>query len=306
MNRRVIFIISVIVVVISGIGFYKKLSSGTTDEKRICVFSSNIPGTKDDVHLIRQALQAYDIKRDQIVENSNRHCESALIKIFLEQEKFSEYIKRDDSALKIGLHLHDSLENEDSKIICLFEEDNIQQLLELMENILKKPVSCLVVYDKNNEYSKRLVMRYQELAKIKGMNFQLCTLSKNCNVATVLKEAYKNINTVILLPSPLVFADCELILEHFKMRKIPVFANHAGLVRSGALGGYDFDTQEIAHDIAEISNSFLRDTKTIKSNAFEELCPQLHLNMDTIRHLGIQLESGDLLDEAITVGGADL
>ena len=64
--------------------------------------------------------------------------------------------------------------------------------------------------------------------------------------------------------------------------------------------------QEIAHDIAEVSNGFLRDSKTIKDNAFEGLYPQLHLNMDTIRHLGIQLEVGDLLDEAITVGGADL
>jgi len=115
-----------------------------------------------------------------------------------------------------------------------------------------------------------------------------------------------NINAVILIPSQLIFSDSELILEHFKMRKIPVFANHAGLIRSGALGGYDFDMQEIAHDIAEITNGYLRDEKTIKENPFEELYPQLHLNMDTIRHLGIQLESGDLLDEAVTVGGTDL
>jgi len=199
------------------------------------------------------------------------------------------------------------LEEEDSKIICLFEEDNIQQLIELMENIIKKPISCLVIYDENNEYSKNLVAQYQELAKIKGIKLQPCyfSLLLKRNVATILKQAV-NINAVILIPSQLIFSDSELILEYFKMRKIPVFANHAGLIRSGALGGYDFDMQEIAHDIAEISNSYLRDEKTIKENPFEELYPQLHLNMDTIRHLGIQLESSDLLDEAVTVGGTDL
>ncbi len=306
MNRRIIFIISALIIA-GGVGLYKKLSSTIADEKRICVFSSNIPGVKDDVRLIRQALRFYDIKHHQIVDSSNRQCENASVKIFLEQEKFTESIKAEDPSLRIGLHLHDLPEEEDQKIICLFEEDSIQQLIELMENIIKKPLSCLVIYDENNEYSKNLVAQYQELAKIKGIKLQLCCFSPllKRNVATILKQAV-NINAVILIPSQLIFSDSELILEHFKMRKIPVFANHAGLIRSGALGGYDFDMQEIAHDIAEITNGYLRDEKTIKENPFEELYPQLHLNMDTIRHLGIQLESGDLLDEAVTVGGTDL
>lgn len=312
MNRRVIFIFSIIAVVVSGIGLYKKLSSITTDEKKICIFSANIPGIKNDSYLIRQSLQTYDIKRNQIVENSSQYCENASIKIFFEQEKFNEYIKKDNSSLKIGIHLHDSLDEEDSKIVCLFEGNNIQQLLELIENIVKKPLFCFMIYDGDDDDSKRLVAQYQELAKIKGMNLQLCPFlkTKNRNISTILKtnlnEAHAGINAVILIPSSLIFSDFELILEHFKIRKIPVFANHAGLIRSGALGGYDFDMQEIAHDIAEVSNGFLRDSKTIKGNAFEGLYPQLHLNMDTIRHLGIQLEVGDLLDEAITVGGADL
>ena len=71
------------------------------------------------------------------------------------------------------------------------------------------------------------------------------------------------------------------------------------------MGGFDFDTQEIAHSIAEIVSSFLKDSNNIRNDLLEELYPQLHLNMDAINILSVQLDS-DLLDEAVTVGGIDL
>ena len=77
------------------------------------------------------------------------------------------------------------------------------------------------------------------------------------------------------------------------------------MIRCGALGGYDYDTQEISHSIAEFASEFLKDPKNIKSDIFDELHSQLHLNMDAISRLAIQLDP-DLIDEAITVGGADL
>ena len=304
MNIRILFIFIIAAVAVSGIGLYKKFSFSSVDDRRICIFSTKAPGYKDDVRFIRQALQLYDIKNNQITENTN--CDNASIKIFLEQKKFDEYAKKDDSSLKIGIRLDDSLEEENPNVINLPEEDDTEALLELARTIVKKSISCLLIYDESTEHSKHIALQFQELAKIKGIDLRLCLLSSNRNISTLLKEVSQDINVVIFVPGEIVFSDSELILEYFKTKKIPVFANHAGLIRSGVLGGYDFDTQEIAHSIAEIASCFLKDQKNIKNNAFDELYPQLHLNMDTIDHLGIQLDSGDLLDEAVTVGGADL
>ncbi len=303
MNIRIFSIVIITAVAVGAVFLYKKFSSTPIDEKTICIFSSNAPGTKDDIRFIRQALQLYDIKRNQVIENKN--CETACIKIFLEQKKFDESIETDDESLKIGVRVHDSLEQENPRIIGVFEEDNAESLLELVEAVVKQPITCLLVYDESSEHSKRLATQYQELAKIKEIPLHLCVLSSGRNVATLLKEVGQNINAVIFVPGQIVFQDAELILEHFKAHKIPVFVNHAGLIRIGALGGYDFDTIEISHVIAEVASSFLGDAKNIKSAAFDELYPQLHLNMDTIGHLGIQLDP-DLLGEAVTVGGADL
>ncbi len=304
MNIRILFIVISAAVAVGGIGLYKKLSFSSVDDRKICIFSTKTPGSQDDIRFIRQALQLYDIKSNQITENTN--CDSAFIKIFLEQKKFDEYAKKDDSSLKIGIRLDDSLGEENPNVINLPEEDDTEALLELAKTIVKKAISCLLIYDESSEHSKRLALQFQELAKINGIELRACILSVNRNISTLLKEVSQNINAVIFVPGEIVFSDSELILEYFKIKKIPVFANHAGLIRSGALGGYDFDTQEIAHSIAEVASCFLKDQKNIKDNAFDELYPQLHLNMDTIDHLGIQLDSGDLLDEAVTVGGADL
>lgn len=305
MNKRIFFIISVIVILIGGISLYKKISTINGDQRKICIYSASSPGAKNDMHLIAQALQLQDIKKSQIINNSNRGCENAPLKIFLEQDKLDEHLKNNnDESLKIGIHLRNPVDEEDSRTIGLVEENNIQQLLEFIGNIIKTPINCLVIYDDQYPFSKDLIAQYQEIAKIKKINLQPLSLSIKQNIATILKTASSNINSVILLPSPLILSDFELILEHFKLKKIPVFANHAGLIRAGALGGYDFDMQEVAHDIAEICGSFL--LGSIKNDAFEEVYPQLHLNMDTIRHLGIQLESEDFLDEAVTMGGSDL
>ncbi len=303
MKTRIFFIVIIAAVAMGGIGIYKKFSPSPIDGRTICIFSSNAPGTKDDIYLVRQALQLYDIKRSQIIEN--KPCETDCIKIFFEQNAFDASIKKEDASLKIGVRLRDSLEEENPKVVGVFEEDNAEPLFELVEATVKQPISCLLIYDETTEHSKRQAMQYQELAKIKEIPLRLCVLTASRNISTLLKEADKNINAVICIPGQIVFQDAELILEHFKTHKVPVFANHAGLIRSGALGGYDFDTTEIAHSIAEVSSNFLKDPSNIKSNSFDELYPQLHLNMDTIRHIGIQLNS-DLLDEAVTVGGADL
>lgn len=303
MNIRIFFIVIIAIAAVGGISLYKKFSSAPTEGEVICIFSSNAPGTKDDIHSIRQALQLYDIKSHQITQNKN--SETACIKIFLEQNAFDESIKQGDMSLKIGVRLRDSIEEENPKVIGVFEEDNVEPLFELVEAIVKQPISLLLVYDESSEYSKRLATQYQELAKIKEVPIRLCVLTASRNIATLLKEVGQNINAVICIPGQIVFQDAELILEHFKSHKIPVFINHAGLIRSGAFGGYDFDTTEIAHAIAEISSGFLHDPNNVKSTSFNEVYPQLHFNMDTLGYLGIQLNS-DLLDEAVTVGGADL
>lgn len=305
MKKSAFFVISAIAILISGIGLYKKFSPAAVDNRKICIFTSSVPGFKEDAALISQALILQDIKKKQIVFSQKSSCEKASIKIFLEQEQFSEFVKNNnDESLKIGIHLHDPVDEEDPKIIGLFDGNNIQQLLELIENIIKGSIHCLLIYDAQDVISKYLATQYQELAKIKGADLEFLPLSEKHNVATVLKSLHSSINSVILLPSSLIFKELEIILEYFKLKKIPVFANHAGLIRAGALGGYDFDMQEVAHDIAEISSSFL--SENIKTDAFEEVYPQIHLNMDTLRHLNIELSSEDLLDEAITVGGVDL
>lgn len=305
MNVRIVFIVIMIAATMGGFTLYKKFLSAPIDEKKICIISVNTPGVKDDIRFIRQALQLYDIKRSQIIETKNLNCENAIIKVILDQKKFDECIKKNDSSLKVGVHTHNYSE-EDPKTINVLEEDNTQLLFELIGTVVKGPVSCLLIYEEGDEYSRNSAMQFQELFKIKEIKLHLCALSANRNVSTVLKETSQDINAVIFIPGQLVFRDSELMLEHFKAKKIPVFANHAGLVRIGALGGYDFDSQEIAHGIAEITYAFLRDEKNIKNDAFDELYSQLHLNMDTIDHLNIQLDSDDLLDEAVTVGGADL
>lgn len=301
--NRIISIIAIVSATIGGIILYKKNSHAQVDEKIVCIFSSNISGTKEDIRSIRQALQLYNIKREQIVENPI--SESGYIKIFFDQQKFDEYIKKDDSSLKIAVRLQKHSEEENSRITGIFANEKNEALFELIEIIVKKPISCLLVYDENSEYSKHLVTQYQELANIKEIKLRLCPISSNRNVSSALKEVDYNINAVIVIPGQIIFQDAERILEYFKIHKIPVFANHSGLVRSGALGGYDFDTTEIAHSIAEVISNFLKDTEKVETAIFDTLYQQLHLNMDTINYLNIQLDS-DLLDEAVTVGGADL
>ena len=303
MNIRTFFIVIIAIAAVGGIGIYKKFSSAPLEGKAICIFSSNTPGAKDDIRSIRQALQLYDIKSHQITQNKN--SETACVKIFLDQHAFDESIKQGDASLKIGVRLRDSLEEENPKVMGVFEEDNVEPLFELVEAIVKQPISLLLVYDESSEYSQRIATQYQELAKIKEIPIRLCMLTASRNVSSLLKEFGQNINAVICIPGQIVFQDAELILEHFKTNKVPVFVNHAGLIRSGAFGGYDFDTTEIAHAIAEISSDFFKDPNNLKSTSFDELYPQLHFNMDTLGYLGIQLHS-DLLDEAVTVGGADL
>ncbi len=303
MNLRLSLIAILAATCVGGVVLYKNPQLKL--EKKVYIYAAKTPGTKEDIGFIRRALQLYDIKHDQIIENPKQTSTDQCIKIFFEQDKFEQCLLQNDAALKIAIRLNDSSEQEDSKIVGVFNEDKTESLLELVEAVIKQPINCLLIFDAGAETLNRTLAEFQELAKIKGIELQLCALAANQNIATVLKQEAKNVNAVIIIAGPLALAESELIFEHFNAHKIPVFTNHAGLIRSGALGGFDFDTQEIAHGIAELSSSFFKDSANISSDGLEELYPQLHLNMDTIAKLGVQLEP-DLLDEAVTVGGADL
>ncbi len=303
MNIRIIIIF--LVAVVTGAGLYKQFLVKPNTEKTVGIFSSKAPGIKDDIRFIKRSLKLYDINSNQIVDESNPNSENSEIKIFLDQVKYDSYLKKDDKSIKLAVRLTANDEEENLKSTGIFEEDKTEELLELIETTIKQPLNCLLLYDQNAPQSEQVATRYEEIAKIKRINLSLCALDRNQNISSILKEKTKNINVVIMIPGKIIFNDAELILEHFKVHKIPVFANNIGLIRCGALGGYDYDTQEISHSIAEFASEFLKDPKNIKSDIFDELHSQLHLNMDAISRLAIQLDP-DLIDEAITVGGADL
>ncbi len=306
MKLRLFLIAIVTATCIGGVLIYKKIFTiQPFSEKKIYIYTSKAPGVKEDISFIRKAFKLYDIKHNQVIENPGQSVNEPDVKIFFDQAQFDKAINQNDKSLKIAVRLNDNTAEESDKIVGVFNEDQTESLLELIEGIVNKPVNCIIIFDAENEYLKEEIEQFQELAKIKNINLQLCPIAANRNIATVLKEKAQNINAAILIASPIVIAESELIFEYFNHHKIPVFANHAGLIRAGALGGFDFDTQEIAHSIAEIVSSFLKDSNNIRNDLLEELYPQLHLNMDAINILSVQLDS-DLLDEAVTVGGIDL
>jgi hypothetical protein len=306
MKLRLVLIGIAFATCIGGVVLYKKFfSSQAFSEKKIYIYNSNTPGVKEDINFIRKSLKLYDIKHNQIIENPKETLSDSNIKIFFEQGQFDEAISQNDLSLKIAIRLNDDSEEENSKVVCICAEDKTEALLELIESVIKQSINCILIYDDNVESIKQNILQFQELAKIKNINLKLCPLKPNRNIATVLKEEAQNINAAIIVPGTLAMAESELVFEHFNAHKIPVFANHAGLIRSGALGGFDFDTQEISHSIAEIASSFFKDSNNVRRDLLEELYPQLHLNMDVIAKLGLKLDS-DLLDEAVTVGGIDL
>jgi hypothetical protein len=306
MKLRLFLIAIAFATCIGGVFLYKKFfGSQQFSEKKVYIYSSKTPGVKEDIGFIRKSLKLYDIKRNQIIENPKETLNDSNIKIFFEQSQFDEAITQNDLSLKIAIRLNDNSEEENSKGVGVFIEDKTEALLELVESVIKQHVNCILIYDDNLDSIKQNILQFQELAKIKNINLKLCPLKSNRNIATVLKEEAHHINAAIIVASPLVMAESELIFEHFNAHKIPVFANHSGLIRGGALGGFDFDTQEIAHSIAEIASSFFKDQNNIRRDLLEELYPQLHLNMDIIAKLSLKLDS-DLLDEAVTVGGIDL
>ena len=294
----------VIVLCISLGGLYKIfLKSQQFSDKIIYIFGAQAPGVREDIQLFKKTLKLYDIKRAQIIENPEDNAEESSIKIFFDQLKFDESIKQNDSSLKIAIRLQNHAE-DNPKITGVFVEDKYEDLLEFVESVVKQPMNCILFFD-DNKSNKDAVARLQELATIKNFNLKICQLQSNRNIATVLKEEAKNISAVILLPSDLILQDSERIIEHFNTHKIPVFANHAGLIKAGSIGGFDFDSQEVAYNVAENIIEFLKNPNDFEGGSLSELYSQLHLNMDTINKLGIQLDP-DLLDEAITVSGADL
>lgn len=305
MQFRLLFSIFFITVACVGGGFLYKnfFISQQSSKEKICIYSNKEPGVKEDVSFIKKTLKLYNIRDNQIVENPKSEPEESSVKIFFDQSKFDAAVKQNDSSFKIAIRLKNN-DEETPRTTGVFLEDKSEALLEFMESIIKHPINCILFFD-DIEPTKQIIDKFQELAKIKNINLKLCQLKANCNIATVLKAESQNVNAVILVASPLVMEDSGLIFEYFNSRKIPVFANHVGLIRNGAIGGFDFDTQEIAHSIAEVISNFFKNPNNINSDLLDELYPQLHLNMDVIAKLSIELDP-DILDEAITVGGADL
>lgn len=302
MNARILFIVIITTVTAGGAMLYKNFSAKHHPQKEICVFVPHTQVAKNDLSLLTQELKLLGIEKDQITQNQDVN---SIVKIFFDQHEFEEWAKKDDLSLKIAVRLHKTLLEDGPKVIGIFEEDKAELLLELVETTIKSPIRCLLICDENTEQSKKLAQRYQELAKIKGISMVTLILKANDNVASHLKGIENTANSIVIIPGKIILKEIELILEHFKHHKIPVFANHIGIIRQGALGGYDFDAQEIAHSIAQVVAGYIKDPKNIRSNPFDDLCAQLHLNMDTISRLGTQLDA-ELIDEAVTVGGVDL
>lgn len=305
MKFRPLFSALFVVVLCIGAGILYKifLKSQQFSDKIIYIYGTQEPGVREDIQFFRKTLKLYDIKRTQIIENPSGATEESSIKIFFDQLKFDESVKRNDLSLKIAIRLQNNAE-ENPKVTGVFVEDKTEELLEFIESVVKQPINCILFFDDGGS-TKQKVAKFQELAKIKKFNLKVCQLKPNQNISTVLKEEAQNVNSVILLPGRLVLEDSERMIENFSIHKIPVFANHAGLIRTGAIGGFDFDSQEIAYNVAENIIEFLKNPSNFESESLRELYSQLHLNMDAINKLGIQLDP-DILDEAITVGGADL
>lgn len=228
------------------------------------------------------------------------------INIFLDQKKFDECLKNDKDSLKIAIRLNDSFENrENNNVVGVFEKDKYVFLIDFIQKISPSLKKLLVLHD-NNIANKNYLKTIIDYSSVKGINVEVVCLDKKNNVSTILKGFSNSIDAVILISGDYILSESEIILEHFKNVKIPVFANNFYLIKSGAFAGFDYDSQEIFNSIANLINIYVESNKkTINDDLLESLSYQLHINMDSMRHLNLKVDDG-LLDEAITVSGSDL
>lgn len=279
----------------------------TKKEPLVCLYFVKQLGEKDQLDALYADLKTINVSKKQVIENPVVDIKGTKVKIFFDQSKFDSIAVADNSHLNIGIGLKNSFEiDEHKKIIGVFDHDKMLNLVELVQKILPETKDFLVVYEQDHKNSSDNLKKLKDLLALKGIHLRECVLDRKCNVATQLKDISKTIQAVIMLPSELILQEEELILEHFKSVKVPVFANHVGLIKSGALAGFGYDVQDISYAVTQVIGEYLEsDGQEINDDILAELMPQLHVNMDVLKHLGINLSDG-LLDEAVTVGSADL
>jgi hypothetical protein len=308
MNAR--YIISAVVFFAIGLVFFASQSSYNPFVKSnplLCVYTKNQLGMKDQLVSLYTELKTIDISKKQIVENPATETKSVKVKLFFDQEKFNAISPLDNSVLNVAIGLKNSFENDEhAKIVGIFDQDKILGLVELVQKLLPNAKEFLVVYNGNHNQSLDCLKKINSIMALKSIKLHECKLDKRLNLATQLKDISKTVQAVIFLPDDLVFQESELIFEHFKSLKIPVFANHVGLIKSGALAGFAYDIQDVAYAITQLISEYLESNcQVVNDDLLAELMPQLHVNMDVLKHIGINIADG-LLDEAVTVGGSDL
>lgn len=227
--------------------------------------------------------------------------------VFFDQKMFDEFDKKNESLLKILVRLRETYEiQEISNIVGFFCKDKYSQTLDFVQRIMPSVSNVLVLSDiRDKNYNKSFIENITVYAREKGINILHLEVDDKKNLSSVLKEIPGKVQAVLAIPSEYILKESEVILHHFKNKKIPVFANSALFVRLGALAGFDYDNEELFHDIANIIMNFDKDnSKTVGEDTLANLTYQLHVNMDTLRTLNIDLDEG-ILDEAVTVGSAD-
>lgn len=308
MNAR--YIVVAIIVFLVGLSFFaykSPYSPFAKSDPLICLYRSDQLGEKEQISALYAELKNVDISKKMVVENPVGDVKNAKVKIFFDQSKFDSVSQLDNAFLNIAIGLKNSFEtNEHEKIVGVFDHDKILNLVEFVQKLMPSSKDFLVIYDKNHKDNENNLKKLESLLALKGINFHQCGLEKKLNLASQLKGVSRTIQAVIILPSDLILQESELILEHFKNIKVPVFVNHVGLVKSGAFAGFGYDVQDMSYAVAQLISEYLEsEGQEINDDLLAEIMPQLHVNMDVLKHIGLNVEDG-LLDEAVTVGSEDL
>lgn len=308
MNARYIFSISIFFVIVCGLFFFNSSHfSFSKKDPLICFYLNKNISEKGEVDFLYKELKNRNFDKKQIIENPVNTIDGIKVNVFFDQHKFDNLSTVNQDVLNIAVGLKNSFENDECpKIVGAYEQDKMLNLLELIQKFKADCKEILVIYDPADSTSAKNIAKLHKIFALKNLVLRECALDKNRNLATELKQASVVVQAVILIPSDLVIGESELVLAHFKPHKIPVFANHLGLIKSGALAGFCYDIQDLAYGVAQlISEYFDSKMQEINDDLLAELMPQVHVNMDVLKNTDVHIADG-LLDEAVTVGGADL
>lgn len=308
MNARYIFLISIAFVIGCGLFFFNSsYFSFSKKDPVICFYLNNNIGEKGVVDLLYQELKNRNFDKKQIIENPANNIKGIKVNVFFDQYKFDNVSTVDQDVLNIAVGLNNSFENDEyPKIVGAYEQDKMVHLLELIQKLKVDCKEILVIYDPADSTSVKNITKLHKIFALKNIVLHECALDKKRNLATELKQVSAAVQAAILMPSDLVINESELVLEHFKIHKIPVFANHLGLIKSGALAGFCYDVQDLAYGVAQLIFEYFDSKKQeIDDDLLAELIPQLHVNMDILKNSDVHITDG-LLDEAVTVSGEDL